>query len=196
MTTRTRNTYRNTLWMLFRNAGTRGRFSRVDSDNPFEGLHQRLTKAEKNSHYSRFEVTDIPVIFDSFRFQTSPKRRTPETALPWVALIAAFTGMRLEEIAQLAVGDIKDIGGNGSTVTVFDIHDLGDNHLKTDDSAVRRVPIHSALVRAGLAQLCRGVAERLAAVSRTYETGIKGQQARRAYWRAIREAPQTPRAQA
>jgi hypothetical protein len=29
--------------------------------------------------------------------------------------------MRLEEIAQLVVGDIRDEGANGSTVTIIDI---------------------------------------------------------------------------
>src|SRR5439155_21350008 len=54
-----------------------------------------------------------------------------------------------EEVAQLAVGDIRDQGANGSTVTVLDIHNGGNNALKNASSA-RLVPIHSELVRAGL----------------------------------------------
>jgi hypothetical protein len=35
---------------------------------------------------------------------------SPETALPWVALIGAYTGMRLEEIAQRTVKAVPQDG--------------------------------------------------------------------------------------
>jgi integrase len=64
-------------------------------------------------------------------------------------LIALYSGARLEEIAQLRSADIREANANGATVTVFDIHNGGDNNLKNETSA-RLVPVHSALVRAGL----------------------------------------------
>jgi len=48
----------------------------------------------------------------------------------------------------LSVADICDVGANGSTVTVIDIHNGGRNMLKNEASA-RKIPIHSQLVRAG-----------------------------------------------
>jgi integrase len=92
-------------------------------------------------------VVELQTLFDSFKFEVAPKH-TPETALPWVSLVAAYTGMRLEEIAQLKTGDIRNEGANGSTVTVIDVHNGGSNTLKNESSA-RLVPVHSALVRAG-----------------------------------------------
>jgi integrase len=83
---------------------------------------------------------------------------TPETALPWVSLIAAYTGMRLEEIAQLKASDIHNEGANGSTVTVIDIHNGGSNTLKNESSA-RLVPVHSALARAGFLDYVRTLPE-------------------------------------
>ena len=66
-----------------------------------------------------------------------------------MSLIAAYTGMRLKEIAQLSAADIRDQGANGATVTVIDIHNGANNALK-NAASTRLVPIHSELVRAGL----------------------------------------------
>ena len=62
---------------------------------------------------------------------------------------AAFTGCRLEEVCQLTVADLREQQANGSRVTCFAIHDEGKNSLK-NKSSKRLVPVHSALVRAGL----------------------------------------------
>ena len=63
----------------------------------------------------------------SRRILLSSKHGRPSirTALPWASLIAAYTGMRLEEIAQLLVGDIRDQQANSATITVIDIHNGG-----------------------------------------------------------------------
>jgi integrase len=126
---------------VFKSARNRGRFS---GESPFQ---DQKRKAGGES-YSPFTVVELQTLFDSFRFEISPKH-TPESALPWVALIAAYTGMRLEEICQLSTADIRDEGANGATVTCIHIHRNGKNHLKNESSA-RVVPVHSALVRAGL----------------------------------------------
>ena len=63
----------------------------------------------------------------------------------WVPLIGLFTGMRLEEICQLLVEDVRSIEG----IWVFDVRAGAGRHLKNDDS-VRLVPIHRDLLRLGL----------------------------------------------
>jgi integrase len=145
--TRTRNSHRMSLWMMYRNAGLRGRFSRNSSDNPFDGLHQSLTKEERKKHLSPFRVPELQDYFDSFRFEIAPKKRSPHTALPWASLVSLYSGMRREEIAQLVVSDIKECTANGATITAMRAHDEGSNSIKT--GVTRLVPVHSALVRAG-----------------------------------------------
>jgi integrase len=83
------------------------------------------------------------------QFETKPKKYSPATALPWVSLIALFTGMRLEEICQLNASDIRDESADGAIFTVIDIHNGKNNNLK-NESSVRLVPVHRQLVRAGL----------------------------------------------
>jgi integrase len=99
--------------------------------------------------YQAFTEAELATLFRALPREVKPAKHSPETALPWVALIAAYTGCRLEEIAQLAAKDIREQQANGATITVIDIHNGGNNALKNKASA-RLIPVHSALVRAGL----------------------------------------------
>jgi integrase len=139
---RTTNAYATTMAGLFKSATHRGRFT---GNNPFDGQKR---KAGGDS-YEAFQVSELQTLFDALPCEIAPAKHTPDTALPWVSMIAAYSGMRLEEIAQLKTSDIRDQGANGSTVTVIDIHNGGSNTLKNESSA-RLVPVHSQLVRAGL----------------------------------------------
>jgi integrase len=139
---RTRNAYAMTMALVIETARKRGRYT---GDNPFNG---QKVKAVGES-YQPFTEAELRTLFAALPREIKPAEHTPETALPWVALIAAFTGMRLEEIAQLAVADIRKVPANGATITVIDIHNGGNNALK-NEASVRLVPVHSKLVRAGL----------------------------------------------
>ena len=70
-------------------------------------------------------------------------RRT--SGLYWVPLIAAYTGMRREEIAGIGVDYIREEDG----VVFFDIMETDDRRLKTVASR-RRVPVHNDLIDLGL----------------------------------------------
>jgi len=68
----------------------------------------------------------------------------------WIPLIAAFTGARLNELAQLRVDDIRHDEG----IWVFDISDEAeDTSLKTKQSK-RRIPVHPQLIELGLLAYC------------------------------------------
>ncbi|KQT74915.1 integrase [Methylobacterium sp. Leaf465] len=81
----------------------------------------------------------------------SPTRRTTPGGLIvrdekfWLPLIAVFSGMRQEEICQLHVEDIRQ----DADVWFIDINDRPPRKVK-NATAVRRVPIHSELIRLGL----------------------------------------------
>jgi integrase len=140
---RTRNNYATTLKCVFDCARRRGRFT---GDNPFGGMK---AKVAKGSDRVPFTVDELQKLFDAMPRQIKPAKHTPETALPWAALIALYTGMRLEEVAQLSTADVREEKANGATVWVIDVHNGGENKLK-NESAARLIPVHSALVRAGL----------------------------------------------
>ena len=139
---RTRNAYATTLKCVFECARRRGQFT---GDDPFDGMKAKVA----GSSYQPFTVAELQTLFNSMPREVEPKKHTPDTALPWVALIAAFSGMRLEEIAQLKTSDIREEGVNGGRLWCIDIHNGGENKLKNETSA-RLIPVHSALVHAGL----------------------------------------------
>ena len=66
----------------------------------------------------------------------------------WVVLIAMYSGMRLGEIVQLRVADVRREAG----VDFFDLSEEGGRKLKTEAGA-RQIPIHPALVDAGILEL-------------------------------------------
>jgi integrase len=101
------------------------------------------------SSYEPFTVAELQTLFDDLPREVKPKKHTPDTALPWVALIALYSGMRLEEIAQLTTADVREESANGATVWCIDVHNGGENKLKNETSQ-RLIPVHSVLVQAGL----------------------------------------------
>ena len=64
----------------------------------------------------------------------------------WGPLIGLFTGARLNEIAQLALEDIKQVDG----IWCFDINDQSDHKQIKNKASKRLVPIHPKLVELGL----------------------------------------------
>jgi integrase len=150
VSTQTRNTYALTLKRVFKCAARRGRFSKLEEDNPFHEQRLKVTKGERVPR-DRFTIEELQTLFDNLPREIKPAKHTPETAVPWAALIAAYSGACLEEICQLTVDDIREETVNGGTLICIDIHNGDDGHkLKNEEARPRLLPMHSALVRAGL----------------------------------------------
>jgi integrase len=92
------------------------------------------------------ETEKLPFTVDELRTllatkpQAKPDKHSIASTLPWVSWIAAFSGMRLNEICSLKVTDVKRERG----VWFFDVTDA-----KTE-AGDRCVPIHSRLIDLGL----------------------------------------------
>jgi integrase len=141
---RTRNNYATTLKCVFDSARRRGRFT---GENPFADQRSKVVK----NHKVRYTIDELQTLFDAMPREVNPKKHTPETAVPWVALIAAYSGACLEEICQLTVDDVREEDANGGRLWCIDIHNGDDGHkVKNDKARPRLLPMHSALVRAGL----------------------------------------------
>lgn len=67
----------------------------------------------------------------------------------WLPLLAAFTGCRLNELAQLRVDDVFEIEG----IPLLRITDAGDGQSLKTKSSERLVPVHSTVISAGFLQL-------------------------------------------
>lgn len=134
---RTLNQYSSALGQVFRWARKRGK---LDGANPFEDQAFKLPKTATGY---------LPFTNDEIGRLLVPK--PGDDPLHWTMLIAAYTGARINEIAQLRREDIKDQDG----IHFFDLHEGDGQKLKTK-AATRRVPVHSALLKAGLLEYAQG----------------------------------------
>ena len=105
--------------------------------NPAEGL-QVENKVRKNEERKAYSEQDIMKIFDALPYS----KASPEDY--WLPRIARYSGMRLEEIAQLHRDDIRIV----NRVHCFDVNNDKDKKLKTLSSK-RLVPIHPWLISKG-----------------------------------------------
>ena len=113
---------------------------------------KKISKKDSKHPYSAEQLTAIFVSPAFSGHRTASRRTEPGNILIhdgkfWIPWIALYSGMRLGEIAQLLKTDVKQEAG----VWYFDVS-KGENeqkHIKTAAS-VRKVPIHQALLDAGL----------------------------------------------
>ncbi|MGB3798039.1 MAG: site-specific integrase, partial [Alteraurantiacibacter sp.] len=126
--------------------------------NPMRGL--RLPdKVSKRDKRHPFSVKQLKTIFNApiyrgclngERGYASSGSERPRNARFWVALIALHTGMRLNEICQLDISDIREIMGVHCIVVSEQSFDGScDKALKTLASE-RLIPIHPRLASCGL----------------------------------------------
>lgn len=109
----------------------------------FTGL--RFPKICKASDERKmFELDEIKLIFTHPKLH---KERVYDPAKFWLLHIALYSGMRLEEIAQLDPS--TDIIRNAEGILFFSINETGPKSLKNDHS-IRQVPVHSELIKLGL----------------------------------------------
>jgi integrase len=111
--------------------------------NPAVGL--AYEGVEKKAHEA-YSDADIQTIFGSDEFNAQ-KDDTLYSSRYWLPLILLHTGARREEIANLALSDIRQEEG----IWCFDIApDIARGRRIKNKSSKRRTPIHSHLIKAGL----------------------------------------------
>lgn len=120
-------------------------------------IHKRLgsgkpkRRLDDNRGYSWSELVTLFSHAEFQRLRTAEGR--PGNAVFWIPLIAAYTGGRREELAQLYVEDIHQHEGHSWFIRVID--DRPDKSVKTDSSR-REIPVHPDLIALGLLTLVKG----------------------------------------
>lgn len=132
------------LWQSALSAGT-------VAQNIFSGFRFGASK-KASEQRDMWDGPELKLLFSSPLYAgcKSEARRTEPGSLVlkderyWLPLIAIFSGMRQEEIAQLHIEDVKESEG----VTYLDINDKPPRMLKNANAA-RQVPLHATLIRIG-----------------------------------------------
>lgn len=135
LSNRTINRYATALSMVWQWARRRGLLT---SENPWEDQYRKVGEKRKTQKlpYTTEEMKKLLAT----RPEARPQKQNHPNTLAWLCLISAFSGMRLNEICDRKVGDIKQEDG----VWYFDITNA------KSEAGDRKVPIHSHLIAAGL----------------------------------------------
>jgi len=118
------------LWRWARKRGI------YEGENPFADQHR---KDKQRRGWLPYTVEELSALFADVGLQVRPESHTAATAMPWIMLVALYSGMRLNEIAELATVDVQEQDG----VPFLDVTEA------KSEAGVRRVPVHSELIRAG-----------------------------------------------
>ncbi|KQP33277.1 integrase [Methylobacterium sp. Leaf104] len=124
------------------------------SENIFSG-HRFSATRKPSEQRDMWEQADLARLFTTpvlTGCRSATQRSTPGTLVLrderfWLPLIAVFSGLRQEEICQLQLEDVRQ----ENEIWYFDINDRPPRKLK-NTTAIRRVPIHSELIRLGFMQ--------------------------------------------
>ncbi len=125
--------------------------------NPLKGL-KLLDPVRKRDKRRPFSPEQLQRIFnapiytgckDDENGYAVPGEQRPRRARYWVPLIALFSGMRLNEICQLEVSDIREIEGVACFRVQAGVSLAGEEKRVKTTASERIVPIHSELVRFG-----------------------------------------------
>ncbi|MDB4442264.1 tyrosine-type recombinase/integrase [bacterium] len=112
-------------------------------DNPAEGISIKDSRKKKaHTKQDAFTREDLSKLFCE-----SPEFGKDELEQPhyfWIPLIGLFTGMRLEEICQLYVSDLKQIDGIWC-LDAFEEEEHPEKSIKTGER--RTIPLHPFLVK-------------------------------------------------
>jgi integrase len=148
LTNKTLNRHTTALNGFFKWAKQAGIYS---GDNPFSGL-LRQTGRKSATRWLPLNTEELKQLVNApllretpYKDRVTPEKHSMATAMMWVPLVALYSGMRSEEICQLRTDDVKREQG----VWYFNVTDGDGRRVKTEAS-VRKVPVHSALIRAGL----------------------------------------------
>lgn len=110
--------------------------------NPFEGVKIEVI----SESYAPYTVANLNTIFSSELFKDSSYRRNEGTRSNWwLVVLAAFTGARLGELAQLNLTDVSEKDG----VVSIRVTDEGEDQRVKTDASIRTFPLHPFLLDLG-----------------------------------------------
>lgn len=137
---RTMNVYIGHMQSMFTWAVSNG----YANENIFTGMRVKKSKATEETSRTAFSAAQLRLIFAHLTDPNSTLVR--KDTRKWPALIGMFTGMRLNEIAQLEISDIEENEG----IWCINVTPDGDDNKRLKNSASRRrVPVHDKLAACG-----------------------------------------------
>jgi hypothetical protein len=111
-----------------------------NGDSPWEGYTVPKTRTKFSSSTKKWEPFSASQI--ALIFERTQRKRHNQTVDYWAPLLAAYHGMREEEIAQLTVGDVKQI----DAILCISVTDQEESQKVKSAAAVRTIPVHRDVI--------------------------------------------------
>lgn len=140
LSNRTINRYATALSMVWQWAKRRGL---LRGENPWEDQHRKIGEKRKTQKLP-YTIEELKRLLAK-RPEVRPAKQDHPNTIAWLCLISAYSGMRLNEMCDRKVADIKREDG----VWYFDVTNA------KSEAGDRKVPIHSRLLAAGLIDFMR-----------------------------------------
>jgi integrase len=150
LSTNTVNKYLNRVSSLMKWAVQR----ELIPQNYAEGLSLSKRNAKDSEEREAYSTADLKKMLAApiYTTKTFPKNHPERYFIP---LIAALSGLRLNEICQMDVADIREVDG----IPCFDINANGNGKRVKSAAGKRLVPIHPTLIDLGLLKYAEGLKE-------------------------------------
>jgi integrase len=116
--------------------------------NPCANVDKLATSA-RDPEKKCFTRDELRLLFESDKYRHGlGKRGFKKPSAFWCPLIALYTGARINEVAQLYLGDIKEVDAERG-IYAFDINEYADDK-SVKNKKPRKVPVHPKLIEIGL----------------------------------------------
>lgn len=158
----------------------------VIARNPIRGLRLPDTVAKKDKRHP-FSADQLQAIFnaplyrgcqDGERGYSKLGDERPRNARFWVPLIGLHTGMRLNEICQLDVTDVREVEGIHCIVVSDQSLDGSKEKTLKNVASERLIPIHPTLVKCGFLNFVKTQKRRgQAKLFHDIDLGLRGKRA-------------------
>jgi len=116
--------------------------SDITSFNPAHGLRDK-NRTKDSDYKDAFTMEDLETWFTS-EIYTKPKYDNKHYHL-WLPFLAAYSGMRMNELCHLYVEDVYEI----DNIYVFDVNERREDQQLKNKNASRLVPVHSKIIECG-----------------------------------------------
>lgn len=113
--------------------------------NPWSGIEIAFQTTHKRRPWSNDELSTFFTQPLHTTYELPKDRKAGAHAAYWIPLLGLYTGARVGELAQLRTMDID----TDTDVPMLSITDEGDGQRVKTTAGIRKVPLHSELVRLG-----------------------------------------------
>jgi integrase len=123
----------------------------VNLQSSMNALSNEIGEIDYDSEKRAFTQEELKLLFEHNPASENYINGFSKPVRFWAPMIALYTGMRLAEICQLYLSDIKRVKAlsDSSTHWVFDVNEENGNQLKCGKLNVRKIPIHKNIISAG-----------------------------------------------